>query len=90
MRRHRKADTGDAVSALEMAALPEPFTAEWINQLPPEKRKEVLAGDFGKRRCSLGLEAILQILCGPDKPRLALSSTTVRGMQSYFQIFLYR
>src|SRR5260370_12778322 len=32
-----------------IAALSEPLTAEWINSLPAEKRKEVFAGDFGKR-----------------------------------------
>jgi hypothetical protein len=32
-----------------IVALPEPLTAEWINRLPADKRKEVLAGDFGKR-----------------------------------------
>jgi hypothetical protein len=32
-----------------MINLPEPLTAEWINRLSVEERKEVLAGDFGKR-----------------------------------------
>jgi hypothetical protein len=32
-----------------MITLPEPLTAEWINRLSVEERKEVLAGDFGKR-----------------------------------------